>query len=312
MTNMNRNLKIGMIGLDTSHAVTFAELLNSGDHPFRVSGGRVIAAYPGGSDDFKLSSSRVKGYTATLHEKFGVEILPSPEAVAESCDAILLTSVDGRAHRKQFEKIVSYKRPTFIDKPFAVNSTDAVAIVACARERDVPLMSASSLRFTESLEKALSDDSQGPIIGADFFGPMELEPTQPGLFWYGVHTVEMLFTTLGKGCRQVTAITNEDHDVITGLWRDGRIGAIRGNRKGNSCFGGVVHRKQGSQFVNPRGESGFAKHARLLEQVIEMFNTGISSADLDTTLETVRFMEAANESRDSGRSLPLRLATAAA
>ncbi len=303
---MRQALNIGMIGLDTSHALVFTELLNTNDHPFHVNGGRVVAAYPGGSDDFELSRSRVAGYTATLREKFGVEMMVSPEAVAQRCDAILLTSVDGRAHRGLFEKIARYRRPTFIDKPFAVSSADAEGIVARARDDGVPVMGASSLRFAEGLSTALADDTRGGVIGADFFGPMELQPTQPGVFWYGVHAVEMLYATLGRSCRQVRAVTNDDHDLIVGVWADGRIGTVRGNRKGNSTFGGVLHRQKGSQLVDTSREPGQSRYGRLLERVLEFFTTGVAAVDVNETLETIRFMEAANASRATGKAVPLQ------
>lgn len=50
----------------------------------------------------------------------------------------------------------------------------------------------------------------------DCYGPLDIQPTQRGLFWYGVHSAEMLFRTLGTGCVKVSAITSGDHDLITG------------------------------------------------------------------------------------------------
>src|SRR5690554_1651592 len=98
-------LKIGIIGLDTSHATIFTELLNDREHPFHVSGGTVVAAYPGGSADFELSYSRIEGYTKIVRDQFNVQIMQSPEAVAELSDAILLLSVDGRVHLEQFKQV---------------------------------------------------------------------------------------------------------------------------------------------------------------------------------------------------------------
>jgi len=304
---MTPQLHIGLIGLDTPHAVTFTTLLHDAASPHHVAGGRVVAAYPGGSRDFHLSWSRVGSFTKELRDNHEVEILDSPEAVAERCDAILLTAVDGRAHRELFERISRYGRPTFIDKPFATRAADAEAIAARARDAGIPLMAASSLRFSDSLRTVLVDYAASEIIGADFFGPMELEPTQPGLFWYGVHSVEMLYAVLGRGCQQVTAFTNNDHDLIVGVWADGRIGTIRGNRKGNSIFGGVVHRQRGSQPVDANRDDSLAKYARLLKQVLQMFASGKATLDLEETVETIRFMEAANESRYSGQPMSLPL-----
>src|SRR3954466_14487579 len=99
-------LKIGLVGLDTSHVTGFAGLLNDPGNASHVPGGKIVAAYPGGSKDFELSWSRVDGFTKTLREKYSVEMKDSPEAVAEAVDLLLITSVDGRVHREQFERTV--------------------------------------------------------------------------------------------------------------------------------------------------------------------------------------------------------------
>lgn len=301
---MADEIKIGMIGLDTSHVVAFAKLLNDASSPYHVAGGKVVVAFPGGSPDFQLSISRVEGFTNQLRDEFGVKIVDSPEAVAQESDAILLESVDGRVHLEQFRQIAPFGKPVFIDKPFAVSSQDAREIVRLAGQHGVPLMSASSLRYAEALKEAIGDGELGAIIGADAYGPMAIEPTQPGLFWYGIHSVEMLYAALGPGCVHVVASTTEDHDVVVGQWKDGRIGVVRGNRKGNSKFGAVIHREKGSSFVdvysNPK-----PYYASMLEDIMDMFRTGKPKLAQEETLEIIRFIEAANESRETGRKVNL-------
>lgn len=298
------DLKIGMIGLDTSHCIAFAKLLNDANNEFHVPGGKIVVAYPGGSPDFELSASRVEGYTKDLRDNFGLEIVDSPEAVAEASDAILLESVDGRVHLEQFRKIAPYGKPVFVDKPFAVSSDDANKIVELAKQHEVPLLSASALRYAEGLSAAINDEELGEIIGADMYGPMAIVDTQPGFFWYGIHSVEMVFATMGKGCKQVRTISTEDHDVIVGEWEDGRTATVRGNRKGNNKFGGTIHREKGSAFVdvyaNPK-----PYYASLLERVMQLFLEKKEDIDLDETLEIIRFIEAANESRETGNVVKL-------
>ena len=62
-------LKIGMIGLDTSHVTAFVDLLNDKSHEFHVPGCQVVKAFPGGSAKFSLSANRVEGFTKELSEK---------------------------------------------------------------------------------------------------------------------------------------------------------------------------------------------------------------------------------------------------
>lgn len=301
---MASQLRIGMIGLDTSHAVEFTELLNNKNHPWHISGGSVTIAYPGGSDDFPLSKDRVDGFTAQLRDQYDVRIAASPEMVAEQSDVILLEAVDGRTHLELFRSIAPYGKPVFIDKPFTISAKEANEIYRLSRIHHVKFMSCSAVRYAPSLTAAIHAISKEAVIGADCYGPMDLQQTQPGLFWYGVHMADMLYAAMGQGCQQVTAASTEDHDVIVGEWSDGRIGTIRGNRKGNRTFGALIHSQTNSIYANVNADAK-PYYAALLEAVMLMFTGGAPGTDPLETVEIVRFMEAANESRQTGLTVKL-------
>ncbi|MGN7759952.1 Gfo/Idh/MocA family protein [Paenibacillus sp. 22594] len=294
-----KTIRVGIVGLDSSHALAFTRLLNDKKDAYHVPGGEVTIAFPGGSADFELSYSRVAGYTEQLRSQYGVKIVETPEDVAEECDAILLASADGRVHLEGFRRVASYGKPVFIDKPLSVTSIDAKAIVELARLHGVPLVSCSALRYAEGLTEALLQADSCSIIGVDCYGPLDIQPTQPGLFWYGVHSAEMLFRTLGTGCVKVSAITSGDHDLITGVWENGMIGTIRGNRKGNTGFGALLHKNTKTQFIDISSHPK-PYYASLMEKIMNLFITGISDIDTEQTLQIIRFLEAANESRESG------------
>lgn len=304
---MIRQLKLGMIGLDTSHVSAFAALLNDRDNPYHVPGGTVQVVYPGiASADFEISYGRIRTFTDEMVNKYNADLVDSEQAVAEACDAILLLSVDGRVHVEQFEKIAKFGKPVFIDKPLAVSTEQAREILALAKQYHVPFMSCSSLRYGEALTEQLQRTENGDIRGADCFGPMMLQPTQPGLYWYGIHTVEMLYRVMGKGCLTVSATTNEDYDVIVGVWKDGRIGTIRGNRTGNYNYGVIIHWEKGVGFADINAHPK-PMYASMLEHIMHLFQSGQADIDLDETLEIMHFIECVNESRDTGKTVRLCL-----
>ncbi|RXZ79924.1 gfo/Idh/MocA family oxidoreductase [Paenibacillaceae bacterium] len=301
---MNKELRIGMIGLDTSHCGLFTSLLNDSAHEHHVPGGRVTLAYPGGSADLQSSHSRVGSYTAEMKEKYGVDMADTLEEVADRTDAIFLTSVDGRVHLEQFAQIASYGKPVYINKPFALSVREAETIFELADRHKVALMSCSSLRYADEITQSLLPDERGEVIGADAFSPMPLEPTNPGWYWYGIHAVEMLFTAMPTGCRKIQAYKDARSECVIGVWDDGRIGTVRGNRVGNHDYGITVHREQGSIAVNPlQGKRPF--HVHFVEELMKMFQTGICPLDPAITMEITRFMEAANESRISGTEIKI-------
>ncbi|WP_331281049.1 Gfo/Idh/MocA family protein [Bacillus sp. EB01] len=295
------SLKIGMIGLDTSHAAAFTKLLNDPAHPFHVKGGKVVMACPAGSDDLELSYSRIDGIVKEV-EQYGVQMVDTFEEVAEHCDAILLESVDGRVHLEQVRKLVKFKKPIFVDKPLCLTTADALKMVELSKHYGVPIMSSSALRFAEPIRQIASIKDKGKIIGADCFGPMEMIDTQPGYFWYGIHTIEMLYAIVGRGPRDVKVVSNQHSDLIVAQWEDGIIGTARGNRKGNYTFGAVIHFEKGNEYVLIDSSSK-PFYASLLEQVLLFFQTGIPAVPLDETVEVIRFIEAANESRKTGKTM---------
>ncbi|MFW6158722.1 MAG: Gfo/Idh/MocA family protein [Planctomycetota bacterium] len=296
-------LKLGMIGLDTSHCPAFTRLLHDQENPHHVAGGRVVAAFPGGSDELEVSYSRVDKFTAQMRDELGVEIKDSIEAACEGVDAVLLESCDGRQHREQFETIAPYGLPVFIDKPLATTTDDAKRIVELADEHDAPFVSSSSARFSRGVvELGRGQDVQGCAA----FGPASILDDFPGLFWYGIHVAEMIFAKMGRGCREVTVRKTDLADVATGVWDDGRVGVLYGHRieKGPG-FGCSVFYKGGVEQGVGRSEP--PGYALLLEPVLEFFRTGEPPVDPMETVEIVAFLEAANQSRESGETAELRV-----
>jgi len=290
-------LRIGLIGLDTSHVSAFTRLLNDESDPHHNPRGRVTVAWPGGSPDFPLSIDRVDGFTRELRDERGVEILDSPEAVARACDIVFITAVDGRTHLDLVRRIAPARRPIFVDKPFALELSAAREMLRVAAEHEVPLMSCSSLRYAEHLQQELHG-GRDDIFGVDVFGPMAEEPTQPGLFWYGCHSVEMMVCAMGPGCAEVRCVRNEENDALVATWRDGRVTTLRGARGGHGKFGVVLHRKDRAVFLDPYAGPPF--YLSMLDAILGSLPEGRSAVPHEEMLEIVAIMEAANQSRDAG------------
>jgi hypothetical protein len=284
------NIDIGIIGLDTSHVVAFTQLLNSNTPPEVAKGCRIVAAYPHGSRDIESSTSRIPQYTKEV-QALGVEIVDSIEALLDRVDAVLLETNDGRLHLEQALLVMKAGKPMFIDKPIAASLTDAIAIFDAAKHYDVPLFSASSLRFGKNAQ-AVRDGAIGEVLGCDTVGPCTLEPTHPDLFWYGVHGVESLFTVMKIGCEKVSRVHTPDAELVVGEWSDGRLGTYRGMRVGPRYYGGTAYGAKGTQ---PVGEN--SGYEPLLFEIIRFFRTGVAPVSSEETIEIFAFMEAAEESK---------------
>lgn len=294
------DLRIGIIGLDTSHVIAFTKLLNNADDPQHVAGGKVVAAFKGGSPDIESSASRVDGYTQELQDKFGVKIVDTIEELCTLVDAILLESVDGRPHLAQAKPVFEAGLPIFIDKPIAGTLDDAIEIFRLAKEHNVPCFSSSSYRYYKSMTDLMKQDV-GEIRGAISYGPCSIEPHHPDLFWYGVHPTEALYTVMGTGCETVVRTHTENTDVVTGVWSDGRVGTLRGLRNQQTPHQVIIF---GTKAVATQENSG--DYAPLVVEIVKFFQTRVAPVSPEETIELFAFMEGADESMRQG-GVPVKL-----
>jgi predicted dehydrogenase len=299
-------IRIGIIGLDTSHVPAFTKIFNDPKATGDLAGFKVVVGFPGGSQDIPSSRDRVAKFTSDL-KGMGVEIVDSIPELLKKCDVVLLESVDGRPHLEQARPVLEAKKRLFIDKPLAGSLADAIAIAELAKTNDVPWFSSSSLRFGPGVIALKDNPKVGEIMGCDAWSPSPLEAHHPDLFWYGIHGVEMLYTLMGPGCESVTRVQTgggetEGGELVTGVWKGGRIGTFRGLRDGKHDYGAVVFGKKGIAT-----QLGFEGYKALDEQVARFFKTGKPPVAAEETIELMAFMEAADESKRQGGN-PVKIA----
>lgn len=289
-------LKVGIIGLDTSHAIAFTKVLNDPHAEADVAGCRVVAAYPKGSPDIESSVNRVPMYTQQI-QKFGVEIVSSIEALIEQVDCVLLETNDGRPHLKQVLPVLKAGKRCFIDKPIAASVADAVAIFEASKKYKVPVFSSSSLRYAANTQ-AVHTGTIGKVIYCQTQSPCTIEPTHPDLFWYGIHGVESLFTVMGTGCQSVRRTKTQDGKIeVIGTWSGNRTGIYREGQG----YTGVAKGTKNELTVG-----SYDGYRPLIVEIVRFFHTGESPVEPAETLEIYAFMKAADVSdRQGGKQVTL-------
>ncbi len=299
-------IKLGILDFDTSHAVEFTKRLNHVPGTPReqfVEGARVVVGCPGES---KLSPERVEGFTAQM-KTFGVPLVEKPADMIGKVDGMLIESVDGTVHLERATAFLEAGIPCFIDKPFTCSVADAKKIIELSERKKAPVFSSSSLRYAPDVVEYAADPKAGKLIGCAVYGPCSLSPIperNAGLYHYGIHPVEVLYTLMGPGCKRVTAIYEKGVDVVTGHWSDGRVATVRGLRAGASGYGFTAFAEKGIKAVTI-GLSFI--YREVLQKIVEFFKTGKSPVEPSTMVEIMAFIEAANKSganHGSGESLP--------
>lgn len=301
---MAENIRIGIIGLDSSHSEQFTLRLNDPANPNHVPGARIVAAFAGGSPDLPESATRVAGFTATLKDKFGVKILPTIPEVCAASDAVLILSVDGRPHLEQAKDVIASGKPFFLDKPVAASLKDAVEIYKLADTAKVPMFSASATRWWPGVIE-VANAEKVPARAALAYGPAPVLPHHPDLFFYGIHSTEALFTVMGGGCLSVERTSTPDISVITGLWEGGRLGTLHALHTlpmGSTSYKLI---RFGQEKITEQASQG--DYTPMLREIIKFFQTKQAPVTPKQTLEIYAFMEAAQESkRQNGKTISLR------
>jgi hypothetical protein len=142
----------------------------------------------------------------------------------------------------------------------------------------------------------------GKLLGVFSYSPAEIEPHHPDLFWYGVHAVEKCYALMGTGCVDVVRTHTADADIVTGVWSDGRVATVRGSRNTAYAIGITAFGTKAVIQAQPTDA-----YEGLVSQIMKFYQTGVEPVSHADTIETLTFMEAADESKRRG-GVPVSLA----
>ncbi len=302
-------VRVGIIGMDSYHALAFTQLFHDPKAEGGLAGIRVVAAFPGGSPDIAESAESLPKWLEQI-KPFGVEMVDSIDALLAKVDAVMITSLDGRVHLKQAREVIAAGKPLFIDRPLAASLDDAVEIFRLAGQRGVPCFACSQHRFSPGFIGMRNHPEVGRVLGCDVYGGCPREPHHPDLFWHSIHGVETLYTIMGPGCKSVTRASTDQAELVTGVWADGRVGTYRGIRQGAVKYSALVF---GSDGIASAGVYGYAApvngvvppgrymgYESVAIEIGKFFKTREPPVSADETIEIFAFLEAAEESKRQG------------
>ncbi|GAB4108612.1 MAG: Gfo/Idh/MocA family oxidoreductase [Phycisphaeraceae bacterium] len=293
-----REIQIAAIGIDSSHLPEFAKRIRKlrQDNQTRC---RVTQMWTDGIH--KMPEDEVRKWQQQA-EAEGVVMTDSMDDLLDAADGVMVLAVDGNRHLELAEKALMRGLPTYIDKPLACNLPDALKILELSQKHNAPCYSASSLRFANEV-KNLDTLNLGQLEAIDAYGPGELNPAMKGLYFYGIHTIEMVDAMWGGGVAKVRCDQTENRDIVQLIYKDGRYAHLRMDRRGAYDFGATVH---GSQAIHSFKVDFSQIYDRLIEGMVRFFEGGEPPATLDRLVEAIAIIETAHQSAESdGRWLDM-------
>lgn len=295
---MSQQIKVAIIGLDTSHAVAFPQLMQDPATPPEqlVSRLRAVTCLR-----FETPFQNKEGLDKrqAYLESIGVKVTENFDEAVADCDAILLEINDPSLHLEYFEKCAPLGKPIFLDKPFADTLENMQQIIKLAEKYNVRYFTSSSLRFDVDFVAGLAKNVSPEKV--TIWGPVGTPPAGSDIIWYGCHAFEMLQTAMGYGAESVVGVKDQVGYVFHVSYKDGRRATVE--LAPGSPFGALIRdNKNNCSLVTVTGKVPF--YQMLLEQIVK-FLDGAQPVELSDSIEVMAMLEAARKSIISQKAEPV-------
>ncbi len=281
-------MKIGIVGAENGHTAGFAKVLNVDK---RIRGARVI---------------QVWGETRTLALKAAAagmipQIVKTPEALIGKVDGAVVDHRHGRLHLAAARPLLEAGIPLFIDKPFCYRVAEGRRFLARATELQVPVCSFSAMHMHDSF-RAIQRETRrlGKIHAVITTGACDIKSRWGGIFFYGIHQVDMALRLLGYQPRtaQVIRGKGKNHAAMLGF-DNGAVAVMNLIGAGPARFHvSVIGEKGRLDRPITYDQSPYLSAVRAFTT---MFKSGKSPETTESMLVPVAVLEALEKSVASGK-----------
>ena len=127
-------LRIGIIGLDTSHSIEFTRLIQAPDCHDKVEGLRVVSCLRFPS---QFQTEEGQDQRQRQLEEWEVKVTIDIKEVLKGTDVIMIEINDPALHLKYFKEVMNEGKTIFLDKPMADTFKNAKEIFELAQEKKV-------------------------------------------------------------------------------------------------------------------------------------------------------------------------------
>jgi predicted dehydrogenase len=280
-------MNIGIVGAENSHTAAIAKLINVDK---RVRG---------------FAVTQVWGETRALARRAAEaghipHIVARPEEMIGKVDAAVVDHRHGREHLPAATPLLEAGLPLFIDKPFCYRTAAGRRFLARATELRVPVCSFSVLPHQAAFGQLRRQVRALGRVGAiATSGACDLKSKYGGVFFYGIHQVDMVMRLLGHevAWAQVVRGSGRNH-VATLAWRDGAVATMLLVGDGHPGFTVTAVGEKGR--VDTEIVFDESPYLAGVQAFCRMFRTGRTDETAQTMLGPVAVLEALEKSSARG------------
>jgi len=286
-------MKIGIVGAENSHCAHIAKSLNIEKD---VPGWEVTHVW-GETPEFAAKAAH-EGRIPTIVGDY-------TEMIGE-VDGVAIDHRDGKHHLPAARPFIEAGVPVFVDKPFCTDLAEGVEFVGFAREKGVPVTSFSVISLQQSvLAFSQAAKKLGRLRSVFTAGPCDVESEHGGVFFYGIHTVEMVCNLLGAEPALVTIARHNTDAVATVTFDGGPIATFAFLRDlWNPGFTAFAYGEEGAHYAElPFDQKMYLAGIRTFGT---MFETKQEPLPPVAYLRPVAILEAMQESLATGRPVKVK------
>lgn len=280
-------MRIGIIGAENSHTSAIAKTINVD----KAIPGFTVDCVWGETPDFAKAAAEA-GQIPTIvdheHDMLG------------RIDAVIVDHRHAKFHLPAVLPYVKAGIPAFVDKPFCFRAAEGREFIAAAKAAGTPITSFSVLPHQQSfrdLQAKLA--TLGPLKAFTSYGPCDVESPHGGIFFYGIHQVEMVLKAVGYDVTHVLVTRHGDNGTAQMMYANGMIATLNLIKVGSPGF--VCH------AVGEQGEHGQKMpmdenpYLHGIQTFCHMFKTGEEPETYEHMLRPVQVLEALKKSVASGK-----------
>ena len=276
-------LKIGIVGAENSHAAAIARVLNV---ERRIAGVRVTHLW----GEKRRLARQVAAAGRIPHT------VEKPEDLIGCVDAAVVDHRHGKFHLPAAWPLLEAGMPLFIDKPFCCRKAEGERFLARARQLAVPVCSFSVLPKQASFVAFAGKMRRlGRIYTVVSTGTCDVRSRWGGIFFYGIHQVDMILRLAGYEVSQVQLVSGaQKNHVAHFFYRDGAVATMNLIGQGETPFhlSAVGVRGRIDQVI----EFDEIMYLTGIKDFVRVFRSGRTGETVQTMLGPVAVLEALEKS----------------
>ena len=223
-------------------------------------------------------------------------IAKKPADLIGAVDAAVVDHIHGADHLAAARPLLEAGLPLFIDKPFCCSKSAGKRFLARAAQLGVPVCSFSVMPLQAAFVALKKQVRQlGQIYAVVTSGPCDIRSAHGGIFFYGIHQVEMILRLLGYEVSHVQCSRGKGKNHLATLaYKDGRMATMHLLAEGAGLFhlSAIGARGRIDQSI-AYDQDMFLAGARA---VVQMFRSGKTSETMESMLAPVAVLEALKKS----------------